>query len=182
MSPHAIEIERKFRLRVAPAPAMLAASDAVALRIRQVYIGNGRNAERLRRVETADGVVTFRLTRKRRIGAYAFEEQEEAIDEAAWLAGLERADPSRRPIHKTRHVVPHGEQQLEIDVFDEPADLVVVEVELQHEDEPVELPAWLGEWAEVTGDERYFNAVIARLDGEVPAWETAGPGARTGTG
>ncbi|MCJ7709404.1 MAG: hypothetical protein MUQ32_01100, partial [Chloroflexi bacterium] len=97
MGPQAIEIERKFRLRAAPAPTVLAASDAVALRIQQVYLGTGRDAERIRRTETTDGVVTFRFTRKRRIGAYAFEEQEEAIDEAAWLAGLERADPARRP-------------------------------------------------------------------------------------
>jgi len=177
MSPLAIEIERKFRLRAAPAPTMLAASHAVARRIEQVYLDGGRDAERIRRIETADGVVTFRLTRKRRIGAYSFEELEEVIDEAAWLAGLERADPDRRPIRKVRHVVPHGDQQLEIDVFDEPAGLVVVEVELRHEDEPVELPAWLGEWDEVTGDERYFNAVIARLDAEVPAWGTEGSGA-----
>lgn len=132
MSRQVIEIERKFRLRAAPAPTVLAASDAVALRIQQVYLGSGLDVERIRRIETADGVVTFRLTRKRRIGAYAFEEQEEAIDEAAWLAGLERADPTRRRIRKTRHVVPHHDQYLEIDVFDEPAGLVVVEVELRH--------------------------------------------------
>lgn len=41
----------------------------------------------------------------------------------------------------------------------------------------MELPAWLGEWTEVTGDERYFNAVIARLDAEGPAWGAAGSGA-----
>ena len=70
---------------------------------------------------------------------------------AAWTAALERVDPGRRPVRKTRHVAPHGDQTLEIDVFEQPADLVVVEVELRDEAEPVELPAWLGEWREVTG-------------------------------
>jgi CYTH domain-containing protein len=169
MSPTAIEIERKFRLRAAPSPEVLAAHGAEARRIEQVYLGGGRDAERIRRIETAAGI-GYRHTRKRRIGPYAFEEQEEAIDEAAWRAGLERADPARRPIRKTRHVVPHGDQLLEIDVFDDPPGLVVVEVELRHEDEPVDLPGWLGEWVEVTGDVRYFNAVLARLDAEVPPW------------
>ena len=117
--------------------------------------------------------MSYRRTRKRQIGAFTFEEDEEPIDGAAWVEGLGRADPARRAVRKTRHVVPHGGQNLEIDVFDEPAGLVVVEVELRDADEPVTLPAWLGDWVEVTGDARYFNAALARLDAEVPAW---GPG------
>ena len=173
MSPSGIEIERKFRLREAPAPDVLAAHGAVARRIEQVYLAGSPDAGRIRRTETAEGV-SYRRTRKRRIGAFAFEEDEEVIDATAWAEGLLRADPARRAIRKTRHVVPHGDQQLEIDVFDEPSGLVVVEVELRHEDEPVTLPAWLGDWVEVTGDDRYFNVELARLDADVPAW---GPGA-----
>ena len=170
MSPKAIEIERKFRLREAPAADVLAARGAVARRIEQVYLAGSPGVERIRRTEAPEGVSYWR-TRKRRIGRYAFEEDEEPIDGAAWVEGLGRADPARRTIRKTRHVVTHGEQELEIDVFDEPRGLVVVEVELRHEDEPVVLPAWLGDWREVTGDARYFNAALARLDAEVPPWE-----------
>lgn len=172
MSPSGIEIERKFRLREAPAADVLAFHGAKARRIEQVYLAGGPDVERIRRTETEEGV-SYRRTRKRRIGAYAFEEDEEPIDGAAWAESLRRADPARRAIRKTRHVVPHGDQRLEIDVFDEPPGLVVVEVELRHEDEPVTLPAWLGDWREVTGDARYFNASLARRDSEVPAW---GPG------
>jgi CYTH domain-containing protein len=68
-------------------------------------------------------------------------------------------------------VVPHGEQHLEIDVFEEPPDLVVLEVELRHEGEAVTLPAWLGDWREVTGDPRYFNAALAHRDAVVPSWD-----------
>jgi len=103
--------------------------------------------------------------------AFAFDEREEAIGPVEWAAALERADPDRRPVRKTRHVVPHGAQSLEIDVFEEPAGLVVVEVELGSEDEAVELPAWLGEWREVTGDQRYFNASLARRGAEVPPFD-----------
>jgi len=170
MSPKVIEIERKFRLREGPAADVLVAHAAFARRIEQVYLAGSPDAERIRRTETAEGV-SYRRTRKRQVGAFAFEEDEEPIDGAAWVEGLGRADPARRTIRKTRHVVTHGEQELEIDVFDEPRGLVVVEVELRHEDEPVVLPAWLGDWREVTGDARYFNAALARLDAEVPPWE-----------
>jgi CYTH domain-containing protein len=168
-----IEIERKFRLREVPDAAVLAAHGAVEKRIEQVYLagddGSGEGG-RVRRTIAADGTVSWRRTTKQRIGLFAFDEREDAIDEAAWTAALRRADPARRPVRKVRHVVPHGHQELEIDVFEEPAGLVVVEVELDHEDEPVELPAWLGEWREVTGDDRYFNASLARRDAEVPPW------------
>jgi CYTH domain-containing protein len=190
MSPRGVEIERKFRLRVAPEADVLAEHGAVAKRIEQVYLRRdpapaapsgpsdaahaadaNHGVGRVRRTELADGSVSYRSNSKRRVGAFAFDEHEEAIGAAEWAAALERADPDRRPVRKTRHVVPHGAQSLEIDVFEEPAGLVVVEVELRSEDEAVELPAWLGEFREVTGDHRYFNASLARRDAEVPPFD-----------
>ncbi len=181
MSPRGIEIERKFRLRAAPSPEVLAAHGAVARRIEQVYLRldppargdqDAPEAARVRRTELEDGTVSFRRTTKRRVGAFAFDETEDVITEADWSAAIARADPDRRPVRKTRHVAAHGRQTLEIDVFEQPGGLVVVEVELASEDEPVDLPAWLGEWREVTGDPRYLNIELARRDAEVPAFDS----------
>ena len=180
VSPRAVEIERKFRLRAAPDDGVLAAHAAVAKRIEQVYLRREtRPAEaetpliaRIRRTELPDGRVAYRRTTKRRIGAFSFDENEDEIDVAAWTAGLALADPARSPIRKTRHVVAHGAQTLEIDVFETPPGLVVCEVELGSEDEPVTLPAWLGKWREVTGDPRFLNAALARRGSEVPAFDT----------
>jgi adenylate cyclase len=180
VSHRGIEIERKFRLRAAPEPASLAAHGAVAKRIEQVYLQPGADtpaddlapeAERVRRIELADGSVAYRRTTKRQVGAFSFDELEDAISEADWAAALARADPDRRPVRKVRYVVAHGSQTLEIDVFEVPADLVVVEVELASEDEAVALPEWLGEWHEVTGDPRYLNVSLARRDAEVPPYD-----------
>lgn len=179
MSPRGIEIERKFRLRSAPDAVALAAHGAVAKRIEQVYLLPDPGAEhapdapvasRVRRTELPDGTVTYRATSKRRVGPFAFDEVEDAIDEAAWAEALLRADPARQPVRKTRHVVAHGEQALEIDVFEQPSNLVVVEVELRSEDEPVELPGWLGEWREVTGDPHYLNVMLAIRGAVVPPY------------
>lgn len=182
MSPRGIEIERKFRLRATPDEAALAAHGAVAMQIEQVYLRPGRSAGtdggaqpleggRVRRTAFPDGTVTYRRNRKQRVSAFSFDEAEERIGEAEWAAALARADPQRRPIRKTRHVVAHGEQTLEIDVFEEPAGLTVIEVELASEDEAVELPDWLGEWREVTGDPRYLNWSLARREAQVPPFD-----------
>jgi len=179
MSPRGIEIERKFRLRAAPDEALLAAHGAVAKRIEQVYLRldpaasgpDAPDAARVRRTELADGSVTYRRTTKRRVGAFSFDEVEDVITEAEWTAALARADPDRRPVLKTRHVVAHGAQALEIDVFEQPPGLMVLEVELGSEEEAVDLPDWLGEWREVTGDDRYLNASLARRGAVVPAFD-----------
>jgi adenylate cyclase len=167
-----IEIERKFRLRAAPPADELAAREADAWRVEQVYLSPGEDGlhRRIRRIEHADGSVEFVLTRKgdSRNGSISRQEHEEPLTEDEYRDLLDEADPARRPIRKTRHVVPHGRQVIEIDVFDIPAGLVVAEVELDDEDEAVTLPDWLGEWYEVTSDARYTNATLARPDAEVP--------------
>ena len=165
-----IEIERKFRLRAAPPAAVLAANRAVPNRLVQVYLEDPPSGRRIRRIEHGDGRIEHRLTRKTQLRAFAFREDEERIDAVRYEALLLQADPERRPVRKTRFVVPHGSQALEIDVFDVPPGLVLVEVELAHDDEPVELPGWLGEWREVTGDPAYLNANLARPGTVVPPW------------
>jgi CYTH domain-containing protein len=60
-------------------------------------------------------------------------------------------------IEKTRHVVVSAGMVWEIDEFAGVNDgLTIAEVELEHEDQPFEIPDWVGD--EVTADPRYFNA------------------------
>mgnify|MGYP003579048063 CR=1 FL=1 len=40
------------------------------------------------------------------------------------------------------------------------AGLVIAEVELRHESQPVDLPAWIG--PEVTGQPQYYNSALVR--------------------
>ncbi|QEN90621.1 CYTH domain-containing protein [Labrys sp. KNU-23] len=65
-------------------------------------------------------------------------------------------------VTKTRHDVNHGGLSWAVDVFTGANDgLVLAEVELEHEDQPVALPDWVGK--EVTGDRRYGNSNLARF-------------------
>ncbi|MBD1996394.1 CYTH domain-containing protein [Leptolyngbya sp. FACHB-541] len=64
-------------------------------------------------------------------------------------------------IEKTRHVLRQGDLTWEIDEFaGENQGLIVAEVELSDENQPVELPSWIG--PEVSHDPRYFNAALAK--------------------
>lgn len=64
-------------------------------------------------------------------------------------------------IEKVRYIVMHNGLLWEIDEFaGENAGLIVAEVELEDENQAIDLPPWIG--AEVTTDERYFNANLIK--------------------
>lgn len=64
-------------------------------------------------------------------------------------------------IRKTRYVVPYQSHIFEIDVFSgNHQGLVIAEIELSSSSEKVDLPKWIGQ--EVTGDNRYYNSVLAK--------------------
>jgi CYTH domain-containing protein len=159
-----IEIERKWLLVGAPSAEWLRARGAVAKRIMQVYLVEAEGpagGRRIRRTET-DGTVKWVETRKRSLGGFTREEIDRSLDEAEYERLLRQADPSRQPIRKTRWVFPFAGHELELDVFESPPGVVLLEIELGSEDEPVELPPDLAIVREVTDDRAYLNWNLAR--------------------
>lgn len=66
----------------------------------------------------------------------------------------------RQLIFKTRYRIPCNGHVWEVDVFaGENEGLIIAEVELQSETEPVSLPPWVAD--EVTGDPRYYNTQLS---------------------
>lgn len=75
-------------------------------------------------------------------------------------------------VEKVRYLVPFAGLTWEIDEFlGANAGLVLAEVELEHPDQPVPLPPWVGR--EVTGDPRYYNAWLARHP--FATWDSPAP-------
>jgi adenylate cyclase len=144
-----MEVERKFLVPNLPDLG------AEAEEIEQGYLAVGSDAEvRLRR--KGDRLL---LTAKRG-GGLSRDEAEVDLDRDAF----ERLWPltDGRRLHKRRHVVPHGELAIEVDVYaGELEGLVVAEIEFDSEEaaRAFEPPDWLGE--DVTGDERYLNETLA---------------------
>lgn len=64
-------------------------------------------------------------------------------------------------IVKTRYIIPSGKHKIEVDVFHEKNEgLVIAEIELASDDEEYFKPDWLGE--EVTGRPQYYNANLIK--------------------
>jgi len=64
-------------------------------------------------------------------------------------------------VEKKRYFIEQDGMTWELDVFSGANEgLVMAEIELESEDQPFDLPDWVGE--EVSGDIRYYNACLAR--------------------
>ncbi len=147
----AAEIERRFLV----AGHAWRASVATALCITQGYAALSRGILRVRLAGTRAC-----LTLKQRLNALERAEYEYPLPSADAREIMDRFCDAGR-IEKTRHGLKGDQARWVVDVFHGANDgLVLAEIELTARDERPPLPAWLG--PEVTGDERYSNAALAR--------------------
>jgi adenylate cyclase len=148
----AIEIERKFLLRSSAWRSLVNGR----VRLRQAYLAQDSGlSTRIRIVDTSSATLTIK-SRKAGLRRLEYEFPIPLADAEALLSLRQGAS-----IEKVRHHVPWQGLTWEIDVFEgENAGLVIAEIELGHEQQQFEMPAWVG--AEVTGDERYYNSRLAK--------------------
>ena len=147
------EIERKF----------LITSDEykteafVQNRIKQGYLSSVPERTVRVRIKGNKGYLTIK-GKSNESGLSRFEwEKEIPVDEAEKLLLLCEAGM----IDKTRFEVKSGNHIIEIDEFyGENEGLTMAEIELSSETESFEKPNWLG--AEVTNDNRYYNAYLSK--------------------
>ncbi|MCL1986228.1 MAG: CYTH domain-containing protein [Betaproteobacteria bacterium] len=146
------EIERKFLLRNEDWRGLAPGKICV-----QGYLtGSGECCVRVRIVENTATLTIKSAT----LGASRSEfEYEIPLEDARRIL----ATLTRMPqVEKTRYSVEHRGFCWEIDEFHgENQGLTVAEIELEHEDQNFERPAWIGE--EITGDPRYYNVNLARV-------------------
>ena len=155
------EIERKFVLDEPPDLGLPPLDGARRLAIEQTYLVGDRGSERVRMTREGGRPERYFHTTKRPVSALTREEDEREVDREEYLRLLARRDPERGTIRKTRHVFPYGGRVFELDVFEQPPGIVLLEVELPSEDAAVDLPPLAG-LREVSGDARYSNAELAR--------------------
>ncbi|MDR1699858.1 MAG: CYTH domain-containing protein [Lachnoclostridium sp.] len=145
----ATEIERKFLLAGNALPPFEGGT-----LYEQGYLSE--NVERTVRIRIA-GEKAY-ITIKGKTTGYArleFEYEIPAGDARELMKLCEHA-----PISKTRYVVYYASHRWEVDVFHgQNEGLVLAELELTSENEPFDMPPWIGE--EVTRDFRYANAYLA---------------------
>ena len=146
------EIERKFLVRKLPADLESFPHAEIA----QGYLVSLDDGLQVRLRKAGE---RYSLTYKRGTGNVR-EEREVALT-ADQFNALWPATEGKR-LAKTRYEIPFGEHVVEIDVYHEKHEgLVVAEVEFDEEGvaESFEPPEWLGD--DVTGDPRYSNQLLA---------------------
>lgn len=144
-----MEIERKFTIKELP--------DLTKYSFRVMEQGY-LNTNPVVRVRKEDD--NYYLTYKGK-GLLAREEYNLPLDEAAYYHLVEKADGII--IRKKRYLIPYEKYTIELDVFAEPYEnLVIAEVEFESEEEAMAFnpPAWFKE--DVTLDRRYHNSNLSK--------------------
>jgi adenylate cyclase len=149
----ATEIERKFLVKGDYMDEVKS-----SLRISQGYLSS--HPERIVRIRIKGNrafITVKGIANNTGLSRYEWEKEIDPIEAKELLAICEPGI-----IDKTRHIVEFKGHVIEIDEFHaENQGLVVAEIELKSETEEFEKPEWLGE--EVTGDERYYNAMLTKV-------------------
>lgn len=144
-----MEIERKFLVKEMPE-----LSEYSFHCMEQGYL----NTEPVVRVRKEDD--TYYLTYKGK-GLMTREEYNLPLNESGYFHLVEKADGVI--IRKKRYLIPYGKYTIELDVFEEPYEnLVIAEVEFDSEEEANSFcpPDWFGE--DVTMDRRYHNSHLSK--------------------
>jgi CYTH domain-containing protein/predicted ATPase len=163
--PAPLEIERKYKvlncdIRDLPHPNAY-------VNITQYYLRNDTpgEIERIRSRSQSGGTV-FYHTVKKEIRPGVRSEIERQITAEEYNQLLSRVDPRFGKICKTRYCFVWKDQYFEFDLFHSPSSLMLLEIELTKEDDPILLPAFLEDrLVDVTDDPEYSNYAIARRIG-----------------
>ena len=146
-----LEIERKFLVRDDSWKA--ACTHSVKVRDGLIAASQGRKA----RVRIIDGKGTLAVKGEEHGTVRAEFEYSIPIGDAEEMLRTMCGDSI---LEKTRYFVPHAGLTWEVDVYDGVLKgIVIAEVELARENQPVALPAWIG--TEVTNNPNYKKSIMA---------------------
>ena len=160
--PEPYEIERKFLIEYPDLAALEKLPNCQRVEIIQTYLTAPQGEESRVRQRGIDGNYIYFQTTKKKVTDLKRVEVERRLSKDEYLRLLMDADPGCRPIRKTRYCLTYDNQYFEIDVYPFWKDKAIVEIELADENEEIRFPAQIKVMEEVTDDERYKNASLAR--------------------
>ncbi|MBP3442400.1 MAG: AAA family ATPase [Clostridia bacterium] len=161
--PEPYEIERKYLIEYPDINWLESNPTCKRIEIIQTYL-NSSDAEEIRvRQRGADGNYIYFQTVKRKISDLKRVEIEKRLSQAEYLKLMMDADTTRRQIRKTRYCLTYENQYFEIDVYPFWTDKAIAEIELSDENSAVVFPKQIRVIKEVTDDDSYKNAALAKL-------------------
>ena len=161
--PEPMEIERKFLIKYPDIKWLESLPNCRKVDIIQTYLVSGNGDELRVRQRGENGSYICFKTRKRLIDGMKRIELEERLSQEEYMRLLMEADPTKRPIRKTRYCLTWDNQYFEIDVYPFWNDRAVAEIELSDENTPIRFPKELKVIREVTDDPEYKNAALAEI-------------------
>ena len=158
-----IEIERKFLIRM-PDISALRGIDGIKIKnITQTYLKTADGSTARVRVIDENDSITYIKTVKNKISNISHYEDEREIDAEQYELELKNADSEKKPVVKIRYAFPFNSHIVEIDVYPFWDDKAVVELELSDENTEPVFPPQLKVICEVTDDDSYKNASLAKI-------------------
>ena len=161
--PEPYEIERKYLIEYPEISALEALPNCEKVEIIQTYLQADHDDEVRIRQRGSRGNYIYFETRKKTISGLKRIEIERRLTKDEYLERLMDADPTRMPIWKDRYWLADGNQYFEIDIYPVWNDQAILEIELSDPEEEIRFPKMLKVIREVTEDEAYKNASLAKL-------------------
>ena len=160
--PEPYEVERKFLIEYPDVKKLAAMSNCQKVDIIQLYLRVTPEEERKVRMRGQDGNYIYSETIKRRVTDQKRIAVERRITKDEFFVLLMDADSSLGQIRKDRYCLTYNNQYFKIDIYPFWNDKAIVDIELLHEDDPIEFPDEIHVIREVTGDRNYKNSSLAR--------------------
>lgn len=161
--PEPLEIERKFLIEYPEVKLLEANPVCRRVEIIQTYLHSDNGDEVRVRQRGENGHYVYFLTTKRKLCGIKRMEIERRLTKEEYLTLLMDADTSKRQIRKTRYCLTYGSRYFEIDVYPFWSDRAIMEIELADENEKVDFPEFIKVVKEVTDDDSYKNASLAKM-------------------
>ena len=161
--PEPFEIERKFLIEYPDIEWLESNPACQRIEIIQTYLKCAEGEEIRVRQRGIDGNYIYFQTTKRKVSGVKRVEIEKRLSQAEYLTLLMDADTTKRQIRKTRYCLTYENQYFEIDVYPFWDDKAVAELELSDEDAKVVFPEQIKVIREITDDESYKNASLAKI-------------------
>lgn len=161
--PEPYEIERKYLIEYPDIKWLEGNPACQRIEIIQTYLKSSSDEEVRVRQRGFDGHYIYFQTIKKKVSDLKRVEIERRLSQAEYLNLLMDVDTSRKQIRKTRYCLTYKNQYFEIDIYPFWNDKAIAEIELSDENAEIVFPKQIKVIKEVTDDDSYKNASLAKL-------------------
>ena len=161
--PEPFEIERKYLIEYPDISWLENEPNCQRIEIIQTYLKSNADEEVRVRQRGINGNYIYFKTVKKKISDIKRVEVEKRLSQSEYLTLLMEADTAKRQIRKTRYCLTYKGQYFEIDIYPFWDDKAIAEIELSDENAEIIFPSQIKVIKEVTEDESYKNASLAKI-------------------